>query len=135
MATWTLIVWACDMSRLSCFAWWHSWDNKVHQSFRTSYSVSNLRTFRVLSQKIDALIVWYFYQQRRVAFLWSSICMYQAHAFTLELRVLTRLVLKHLQAFSDCLQRGFLMLMYCDLLKRVYFWISKMCLNSWLYVS
>ena len=41
-----------------------------------------------------------------------------------KLRVLTHLDLNHMQAFSDCLWRGFLMLMYYDLLAK------KIFLNS-----
>ena len=36
-------------------------------------------------------------------------------------RVLTRPVLKHTLAFSNCLWRGFSMLMYCDLLTKSWF--------------
>ena len=41
------------------------------------------------------------------------------YTLTVELQVLARLVLKHLQAFSDCLRRENLMLMYCDLLRKI----------------
>ena len=37
---------------------------------------------------------------------------------TVKLRVLIRLVCKHMQAFIDCLWRGFSMLIYCDLLTK-----------------
>ena len=40
---------------------------------------------------------------------------------TVNSRVLTPLVKKHMQAFSDCLWRGFLVLMYCDLLTKSWF--------------
>ena len=41
--------------------------------------------------------------------------------YTVKSRVLTRLVVKHMQAFSDCLWRGFAVLMYCDLLAKSWF--------------
>ena len=37
---------------------------------------------------------------------------------TVKSRMLAFLVLKHMQAFSDCLWRGFSILMYCDLLTK-----------------
>ena len=40
---------------------------------------------------------------------------------TVKSRFLTRLVQKHMQAFSDCLWRGFLILMYCDFLTKSWF--------------
>ena len=49
------------------------------------------------------------------------------YTLTVELQVLARLVLKHLQAFSDCLRRENLMLMYCDLLRKIVSWISNAC--------
>ena len=41
--------------------------------------------------------------------------------YTVKSRVLTRLVVKHMQAFSDCLWRGFAVLIYCDLLAKSWF--------------
>ena len=41
--------------------------------------------------------------------------------YRIKLRVLAHLFLKHMQAFSDCLWKGFLMLMYCDLLAKNWF--------------
>ena len=40
-------------------------------------------------------------------------------ADTVKSRVLTRLVQKHMMAFSDCLRMGFLILMYFDLLTKI----------------
>ena len=43
------------------------------------------------------------------------------HLNTVNLRLLTRLILKHMQVFSDCLWRGFLILIYCDILTKSLF--------------
>ena len=42
----------------------------------------------------------------------------QVRTFNVKSRVLTCLVYKHMQAFSDCLRGGFLVVMYCDLLTK-----------------
>ena len=40
------------------------------------------------------------------------------YEYTVKSQVLTCLVYKHMQAFSDCLWRGFSVLTYCDLLTK-----------------
>ena len=40
---------------------------------------------------------------------------------TVKSRVLTHLTLKHMQAFIDCLWRGFSMIMYCDIFTKSWF--------------
>ena len=52
---------------------------------------------------------------------WSLSDQHILSSITVKSWVLTRLVLKHMQVFSDCLWGGFLMLMYCDLLAKTLF--------------
>ena len=48
---------------------------------------------------------------------------------TIKSQVLAFLVLKHIQTFSDCLWRGFLMLIWCEFLAN-YFFKSVTCVTT-----